>query len=41
MSDFGDEEWKNMICVEAGVVKKPIILESKKSFTASQILSVE
>ncbi|XP_035233274.1 putative glucose-6-phosphate 1-epimerase [Stegodyphus dumicola] len=40
MTDFDDDEWKNMICVEAGYVSSSVALQSSKSFLASQILSV-
>ncbi|XP_055949674.1 uncharacterized protein LOC129983968 [Argiope bruennichi] len=40
MKDFGDDEWKYMICVEAGYVHSPYILKPKQSYNASQILTV-
>lgn len=40
MSDFGDDEWKSMICVEAGYVSKPVTVEPLKDFSASQMLSI-
>ncbi|CAL1274798.1 unnamed protein product [Larinioides sclopetarius] len=40
MEDFGDDEWKSMICVEAGYVNSPYILKPKESFRASQVLAV-
>ncbi|XP_071042373.1 uncharacterized protein [Parasteatoda tepidariorum] len=40
MDDFGDDEWKNMICVEAGYVSNPFSLEPGKSFRASQTLKI-
>lgn len=41
MSDFGDDEWKNMICVEAGVVNTPVTLDPKNTYAAAQVLSVD
>lgn len=40
MSDFGDDEWKNMICVEAGYVSESVIVEPLKNFIASQTLAI-
>lgn len=40
MSDFGDDEYPNMICVEAGHVSSPVILLPGTAFEASQILQV-
>lgn len=41
MSDFGDDEWKNMICVEAGVVNTPVTLDPKNTYAAAQVLGVD
>lgn len=41
MSDFGDDEFPNMLCVEAGNVTSPVILLPGTAFEASQILQVE
>jgi glucose-6-phosphate 1-epimerase len=41
MSDFGDEEYPNMLCVEAGYVGKPFTLSAGETFTASQTLLVQ
>jgi glucose-6-phosphate 1-epimerase len=38
--DFGDDEYPNMICVEAGHVSSPVILLPGTAFEASQILQV-
>lgn len=38
--DFGDDEYPNMICVEAGHVSTPVILLPGTAFEASQILQV-
>nr|NP_001285908.1 uncharacterized protein Dmel_CG9008, isoform D [Drosophila melanogaster]AHN54422.1 uncharacterized protein Dmel_CG9008, isoform D [Drosophila melanogaster] len=38
MSDFGDDEFPNMLCVEAGNVTSPVILLPGTAFEASQIL---
>lgn len=40
MSDFGDDEYPNMICIEAGHVSSPVILLPGTAFEASQILQV-
>jgi len=40
IADFGDEEFPNMICVEAGNVSTGIILPPNTVFEASQILQV-
>ncbi|GIY15525.1 glucose-6-phosphate 1-epimerase [Caerostris extrusa] len=40
MEDFEDDEWKSMICVEAGYVSSPYNLKSKQTFKASQLLTV-
>lgn len=40
MSDFGDDEFPNMLCVEAGNVSAPVILLPGGVFEASQILQV-
>jgi glucose-6-phosphate 1-epimerase len=40
LADFGDEEYPNMICVEAGRVSSPIHLNPGTVFEASQILQV-
>ncbi|CAG8555569.1 11737_t:CDS:2 [Racocetra fulgida] len=41
MSDFGDEEYKNMVCVEPGTVTEYIRLEAGKSSECGQILKVQ
>lgn len=40
MADFGDLEYLNMVCVEAGAVSKPVSLQAKQSMTFSQTISV-
>lgn len=40
LSDFGDEEYKEMVCMEAGKIIEPVWLEPNQSWTASQTLSV-
>lgn len=40
MKDFGDDEFPNMICVEAGHVTSPVLLHPGTTFEASQILQV-
>ncbi|XP_054714433.1 uncharacterized protein LOC129224059 [Uloborus diversus] len=41
MSDFGNEEWQKMVCVEAGAVSSPVVLEPMKSYAAHQILTIQ
>ncbi|KAK9751876.1 Aldose 1-epimerase [Popillia japonica] len=41
MSDFGDDEYPNMICIEAGHVSSPVILLPGTAFEASQILQIK
>ncbi|XP_067622130.1 uncharacterized protein [Eurosta solidaginis] len=38
ISDFGDDEFPNMLCIESGHVSSPVILLPGTSFEASQIL---
>lgn len=38
--DFGDDEYPNMLCVEAGHVSAPVILLPGAAFEASQVLQV-
>lgn len=38
MADFGDEEYKEMVCVEVGAVVDPIILEAGLKWEAHQVL---
>lgn len=40
MTDFGDDEFPNMLCVETGNVTNPVILLPGAVFEASQILQV-
>ncbi|XP_055385921.1 uncharacterized protein LOC129614951 isoform X2 [Condylostylus longicornis] len=40
ISDFGDDEYPNMLCVEAGHVSSPVILLPGTAFEASQILQI-
>ncbi|XP_013773811.2 putative glucose-6-phosphate 1-epimerase [Limulus polyphemus] len=40
MSDFGDDEYLNMICVEAGSVSNPVKLGTNQTFHASQVLEL-
>eukprot|EP00270_Netrium_digitus_P008836 TRINITY_DN2665_c0_g1_i1.p1 TRINITY_DN2665_c0_g1~~TRINITY_DN2665_c0_g1_i1.p1 ORF type:complete len:304 (+),score=24.21 TRINITY_DN2665_c0_g1_i1:139-1050(+) len=39
MSDFGDEDYKRMVCVEAAAVEKPIVLKPGEEWIAKQELS--
>ena len=36
MSDFGDEEYKNMICVESGFIEKRCVLKANETFKMGQ-----
>lgn len=40
MSDFGDEEYREMVCVEAGKVASPVSLSAGTSADFSQVLTV-
>lgn len=40
LTDFGDDEYPNMVCVESGHVSSPVILLPGTAFEASQILQV-
>jgi len=39
MTDFGDEDWKEMICVEVGQITTPMGLSPNSSWIAKQIFS--
>ncbi|XP_041464080.1 putative glucose-6-phosphate 1-epimerase [Lytechinus variegatus] len=41
MSDFGDDEYTKMICVEAGYVSTPVTLQPEQTFYASQTIGVK
>ncbi|KAJ1857898.1 hypothetical protein IW147_004277 [Coemansia sp. RSA 720] len=41
MSDFGDSEYKNMICVEVGTVASMITLRPGQTVSCGQLLTVE
>ena len=41
MSDFGDEEYKVMICVEVGYVKNRRVLKSNETYSMSQELILQ
>lgn len=41
MADFGDTEYINMVCVEAGAVSKPVTIQAKQTMAFSQTLSVK
>jgi D-hexose-6-phosphate mutarotase len=41
MSDFGDEEYKNMICVESGYIEKRRLLRSNEKFKMEQEILTE
>ena len=41
MSDFGDEEYKTMICAEVGFVENSCTLKPKESFSMNQELIVQ
>lgn len=36
MADFGDEEYKHMLCVEAAAIEKPITLKPGEEWKGSQ-----
>ncbi|XP_038071543.1 putative glucose-6-phosphate 1-epimerase [Patiria miniata] len=38
MSDFGDDEYPKMLCVEAGHVSSPVTLDPGASFVAGQVI---
>ena len=40
IADFGDDEYPNMVCLEAGHVSAPVILLPGTAYEASQILQV-
>lgn len=39
MSDFGDDEYVNMVCVEPGYVASPCNLQPEETFQAKQVLT--
>ncbi len=41
MPDFGDDEYRNMVCLEAGAIVKPVVLQPGQNWNAVQKLSVE
>lgn len=41
IADLGDDEYPNMLCIEAGHVSTPVILLPGTAFEASQILQVK
>ncbi len=41
LSDFGDEEYKNMVCVEAVQTSKNITVKPKAHYKASHTLAVK
>eukprot|EP01124_Arcella_intermedia_P012283 TRINITY_DN18630_c0_g1_i1.p1 TRINITY_DN18630_c0_g1~~TRINITY_DN18630_c0_g1_i1.p1 ORF type:complete len:273 (+),score=70.30 TRINITY_DN18630_c0_g1_i1:109-819(+) len=40
MADFGDEDFRRMVCVETGAVEQPITLQPSQHWTASQTLTI-
>ena len=40
MADFGDEEYKTMVCVEAGAVSKPCSVGPGATLTFAQNIAV-
>jgi Aldose 1-epimerase len=40
MSDFGDEEYKQMVCVEAAAIEEPITLKPSEEWTGRLQLSL-
>lgn len=41
MSDFGDEEYRIMICVEVGYVKNRCVLKSNETYSMNQELILQ
>jgi glucose-6-phosphate 1-epimerase len=41
MSDFGDNEYMNMICVEAGYVTSRYVLQPKQTFSGGQTITLK
>jgi glucose-6-phosphate 1-epimerase len=39
MADFGDEEYKKMLCVDGAVVEKPVNLKPGEEWTGLLVLS--
>jgi len=39
MSDFGDDEYKRMVCVEAAAIEKPVTLKPGEEWTGKLELS--
>ena len=40
MKDFGDEEWKEMVCVEPGNVAVGTVLPAGKSWTMTKTITM-
>jgi glucose-6-phosphate 1-epimerase len=40
LKDFPDEDWRNMLCVEAACAGKPVAIQPGATWTGSQILSI-
>jgi D-hexose-6-phosphate mutarotase len=40
MADFGDEEYDNMVCLEAGHTAEPYVLKSSEQVTMGQTLRI-
>lgn len=40
MADFGDEEWRGMVCCESAAVGKPVIVKPDSQWTGSVTLDV-
>ena len=40
MSDFGDDEYPNMVCVEPGFVAAPKVLAPGEKFHCGQVLKL-
>ena len=41
MSDFGDLEYQNMICVEAGAVVEQVVLQPGETWVGKQGLNLQ
>lgn len=40
LADFGDEEYNEMVCMEAGKIEEPVWIEPNQCWTGSQTISV-
>lgn len=40
MADFGDDEYKHMLCIESAAVERPIMLKPGEEWKGHQNLSI-